>query len=285
MAPPDTVISTRTSGLSAWAVPLVAALLAADASSDPGSGASGSTGFRAQDVRFFFLLFTNWMGDDHLRPGADLDPTQVRRTLQHLATDGLAEPARAGGRIPRWSLTSAGVVRLVEALTDPRAARRFEEVVLLSMVAASYVDTIAARVRSGGRGDERRVRARLDPRAILRAERRRLDDALVDLEARRDAGPVLAAAARAALAEGADPLAVAARMEADGLPYQLHPMRPFRELLAALPTPLRRFELERGVELRARWMFAPLCEELRARIGVLERLEAEVRAAPDDRRA
>jgi hypothetical protein len=267
----DTVISRRTSALSAWEVPLLAALLAADAASP--------TGFRPQDVRFFFLLFTNWMGDDHLRPGADLDATQVRRTLQRLASDGLAQ-ALAAGRAPRWSLASAGVVRLVEALTDPLAPRRFEEIVLTATVAASYVDTIAARVRGGpagtsGRGssaEERRVRARLDPRAILRAEHRRLAGALADLEARRDAGPVLAAAAREALAAGADPLGAAARLEAAGLPYQLHAMRPLRELLEALPEPLRRFEMEEGLELRARWMFAPLCEELRARMAVLARL-------------
>ncbi len=268
----DTVITQRASALSSWEVPLTAALLAADA--------AAPDGFRPADVRFYFLLFTNWMGDDHLRPGADLDATQVRRALRHLAGDGLArEAARddaATARGPRWSLTSPGIVRLVEALTDPRAPRRFEEVVLLATVAASYAGTIAARVRGGGRGDERRVRARLDPRVILRAERRRLADALVDLEARRDAGPALAAAARRALAEGADPIEAAAALEARGLRYQLHPVRPLREVLAALPEPLRRFELERGLALRARAVFAPLCEDLRARIGLLERLEGEL---------
>jgi hypothetical protein len=266
----DSVIRKRASGLAAWDVPLGAALLAADAAAEP----EAPGGFRPADVRFYFLLFSNWMGDDHLRPGADIEPTQVRRALEHLAAEGLAKATRGGAR-PRWALTPAGVVHLVESVTDPRAPRRFEEVVLLATVAASYADTIAARVRDGGRGDERRVRARLDPRAILRAERRRLADALVDLDARREAGPRLAAAARTALAEGDDPLVAAGRLEALGQPYQLHPMRPYGEVLAALPAPLRRFEIERGLELRARRMFAPLCEELRARIGILERLEAE----------
>jgi hypothetical protein len=256
----DSVLTRRASGLAAGSVPLAAALLAADA--------AGAGTFRPQDVRFFFLLFTNWMGDDHLRPGADVDPTQVRRTLAHLAADGLAE-----GVSPRWSLTAAGIVRLVDTLTDPRAARRFEEVVLLATVAASYAETIAARV---GGGDARRVRQRLAPRAILRAERRRLADALADMEARRDAGPELAEAARAALAEGLDPVDVALRLEADGPPYQLHPMRPLRDVLATMPADMRRFEVERGLALRARCLFAPLAEELRARIAVLERLEASL---------
>ena len=184
---PDTVIHRRANSLSSWQAPLLAALLAADA--------AAPTGFRAQDTRFFFLLFTNWMGDDHLRPGADLDATQIRRAMVHL-TDGALAAAIPGRR---WSLTREGVVHLVDTLTDPRASRRFEEVVLIATVAASYADTIAARVRTPGRAEERRVRARLDPRAILRAERQRLGVALADLEARRSAGPRLAATARAAV--------------------------------------------------------------------------------------
>jgi hypothetical protein len=266
--PTDTVISQRKSALAALGVPLPAAVLAADA--------AVPTGFAPQDVRFFFLLFSNWMGDDHLRPGADLDATQVRRTLQTLAAAGLA--TGVAGRPPRWSLTADGVVRLVDTLTDPRAPRRFEEVVLLVTVATSYAGIITRRAAGRGGADERRVRARLDPRAILRAERRRLSDALVDLEARRDAGPRLAEAARAALAAGADPVAAAGSLEAQGLPYQLHPMRPYGELIAALPPALARFEVEEGLALRARTMFGPLAEELRARIGILERLEGTLGA-------
>lgn len=253
----DSVITTRAGTLAE--VPLLAALLAADA--------AGPGRFQPKDVRFYFLLFTNWMGDDHLRPGADVDPTQVRRALGHLAGQGLA--VGEAGRPPRWSLTPAGVVRLVEALTDPRAPRRFEEVLLVATVAASYAETIAGRVAGG---EARRVRQRLDARAVIRAERRRLQDALDDMEARRDAGHALCEAANTWLAEGLDPLEVASRLQSRGLPYQLHPMRPLHEVLAALPPALRRAELQTGLRLRAERLFAPLAEDLRSRIGVLERL-------------
>ena len=126
----------RFSGLAGSAVALAAGILAADAT---------MSGFRAQDVRFYFLLFTNWMGDDHLRPGTDLDATQVRRTLSHLVDQGLAT-AKNGG----WTLTGDGIVRLVDEVTDPRASRRFEEVVLLATVATSYADGITAGVRPLG---------------------------------------------------------------------------------------------------------------------------------------
>ena len=56
------------------------------------------------------------------------------------------------------------------------------------------------------------------------------------------------------------------------LSYQLHAMRPLRELIRALPAPLQRFEMEHGMALRTRWMFTPLCDELVARIAILDRL-------------
>lgn len=261
----DSVISRRDGALRAAQTPLGTALLAADA--------AGGGEFRPLDVRFYFLLFLNWMGEDHRRPEADLDLTQVRRVLEGLAAAGLAAGVR--GRRPVWGLTEAGVLRLCDELTDPRVVRPFEEVLLLAAVAAAYAEIIAARV---GDGAARRVRQRLDARSILRGERRRLTDAMHDMEARRDAGPELSGRAREALAGGLDPVAVAAALEAEGMPYQLHPMRPYREVVAGLPPALARQEVERGHEQRARRLFAPLAEDLRARVGILERLEAQLRA-------
>lgn len=242
-------------------LPFHAALLAADATTSP---------FRPQDVRFYFLLFTNWMGDDRLQPGSDLDATQTRRALEALARAGAA--TTEGGRPPRWQLTPSGVGELVERITDPRRPKRLEEVVLLATVAGAYGALIARRARAGGGADERRARARLDPAAIVRAEVRRLTDALDDMERRREAGPRLAEAGRAALARGLSPTDAATAVARGGLPYQLHPMRPLPELVATLPAALQVYELTEGPAWRAQAMFAPLAEELRARIRILEGL-------------
>ncbi len=261
----DSVITRRDSALRAASTPLVAAVLAADA--------AGRGSFRPQDVRFYFLLFMNWMGEDHRRPEVDLELTQVRRTLLTLATGGMA--AGGAGRRPTWGLTAEGVTRLVEALCDPRAVRPFEHVLLVATVAQTYADIIAARVEGG---HARRVRQHLDARRLLRAERRRLSDALDAMEARRDAGPALSARARESLAAGLDPVAAAAALEAGGMPYQLHPMRPYREVVAGLPAALARLELTEGHQRRARRLFAPLADDLRGRVAILAALEAELGA-------
>lgn len=266
--PAEDLLSARFGALAAHATVTQAALLAADV--------AHAEGFRPTDVRFFFLLFTNWMEDDRLRPGLDLDLTQVRRALARLVAEGRAVTLGAG-RAPRYRLLPAGILALVEALADPRTPRTFEEVVFLATAAASYRDAIAERVRGEPRAPDRIVRDRLDPARILRAERRRLLGAVTDLEERVAAGLQMEALARDA--GGLAPAALAARIRAEVGGYQLHPMRSLEELVALLPGPMARFELGPGMGLRARALFAPLLEQLRARIAILERLEETLRAA------
>jgi len=259
--PVDDLLSTRAGAVSAHATVTLAALLAADI--------AGAEGFRPTDVRFFFLLFTNWMEDDHLRPGLDIDLTQIRRALARLVAEGHA--TATSGRAPRYTLAPAGILALVEALTEPRAPRTFEEVVFLATAAASYRDAIAARVRGAPRAPDRIVLLRLDPVRILRAERGRLQGAVADLEERVASGLRMEEVARAAAGEAPGALAERIRAEVGG--YQLHPMRSLGELVAVLPPEMARFELGPGMGLRARALFQPLLEQLRARVAILERLE------------
>lgn len=265
----DTLLADRAGALAADRTALLAALLAAD---------TGTEGFLATDVRFFFLLFTNWIEGDQLRPDAELDLTQVRRVLVRLRTEGLAEGGAGGGapRGARWRLTGRGVLRIAEELADPAPDRAFAEVVFVATIAALYAEVIAPRAGPEGGGAERRLRARFEPRRILRAERERLGAALVDLEARVRAGAELGAAARALRAQGLEPLEVAARLEAGGRSYQLRSVRPLPEVLAALPPGLRQVEVDRGIAFRARTLFQARAAELRGRILQLERLEAEL---------
>src|SRR5947208_1378294 len=119
-----------------------AAILAADAA------ARDVSGFRANDVRFYFLLFTNWVEHDVLRPDQDLELTQVRRVLERMVDRGWARSgapktrARRGGA---HALTPEGLVAVVEELVEPRAERTFDEMLFLVLFAASYRELVVAR--------------------------------------------------------------------------------------------------------------------------------------------
>jgi len=140
-------LAGRFGRLSARAPLVYAALIAAH-------GVAGREGsFRASDVRFFYLLFSNWIELDVLQPGQDLDLTQVRRALSRLARDGGALAVKRGTpttrtRGARWSLSPRGLVSLIEALVDPRPRRPFEEALFVICFAALYRNAVATRLGS-----------------------------------------------------------------------------------------------------------------------------------------
>jgi hypothetical protein len=240
-------------------------------------------GFRASDVRFFFLLFANWMERDVLRPGQDLELTQIRRALARLADARWLSVERAAHDNPRarrggiHRLTEEGLVGLVSSLVAP-SARPFEEVVFVASFALAYRDTVVGKVRGPSPislATRRRVGELLSPKRIVLAARRRLVEAADDLDARVAAGLAMERQATAAAKRGV-PDAEIAREVGKAFPYQLHGMRPFDELLRSLPEDLRQFELSKGLGLRARVLFRPLAAQVRAEIGILDGLLGEI---------
>lgn len=272
-------LADRLGHVTSQATFIQAALLAAH-------GAEARTGgFRASDVRFFFLLFTNWVEHDVTRPSQDIDLTQLRRTLVRLCRSGWAEPmagvrGRKEPRGQRYTLTEEGVVSLAEALAGQERAP-LEEALFVACFAASYLEAILTRVK--GRTPvlsttaRRRVARVLEPARILREARRNTEAVLADLEERVRSSRELEEAAARALEEGASEEQVVRRLESLGS-YQLHRVRPLAELLLGLPDDLRRFELTKGLGLRSRLLFAPLAERARAELALLERLEQHLAA-------
>lgn len=248
-----------------------AAVLAADAAQ------VGGQGFGAADVRFFFLLFTNWVEHDVLHPEHDLELTQVRRVLERLVGDGWAARTRRGARGKRFLLRGAGVVGLAAVLGDTLdAGRPFEEALFVVGFASSYGTAIRARIRALGEGRRgpKEVSRLLDPHALVARARRRTRAVLADLDERITSGKELAAEAARATDEG-DALR---RLGARGS-YQLERVRPLADLFRALPADVRRFELEAGIALRVRLLFEPLAARARTELAQLEAVDAALREA------
>jgi hypothetical protein len=235
-------------------------------------------------VRFFFLLFTNWLEHDVLRPEQDIDLTQVTRVLSRLEDAGAAarSPRKRGeARGHRYALTQEGLLGLVEALVNTRAQRPFDEVLFVICFAASYRPAIVSRVKGDAHpltpNDRRRVGDLLDPRRVLRAAQRALREVLADVELRAKQASELDREARAALAAHTPPAEIAARLEKLS-PYQLHRVRPFADFITSLPEDLFRFELSEGIDLRRRLLFEPLAEQIRAQAAILDGLDLKLAA-------
>lgn len=240
-----------------------AALLAAHAT-------ARGQGFGGADVRFYFLLFTNWVEHDVLHPAHDLALTQVRRVMHRLVDDGHARRL-ARGRRPRYELTDVGLERLVEALVDPspRGPRRpLEASLFVLCFARLYRDALRRRLQLDARAAlGRRLARELEPERILARARQRTRDLLDDLEQRSEVGRAM----QDALSRAATEEAKVAAVRAAGS-YQLERIRPVEEVLAALPDDVRALELAAGPGTRVRLLFHPLAEVLRTELRVLEGL-------------
>jgi hypothetical protein len=272
-------LSPRLGFVATQATFVQAALLAAH-----GAGAKAG-GFRASDVRFFFLLFTNWAEHDVTRPSQDIDLTQVRRTLTRLRRSGWLEtvPGTSRGATSRGArhvLTGDGLVGLSEGLASLERPP-VEEALFRVLFAASYRGAVLARVEGRTRNVpatvRRRVEKALDPLRLLASARKTAASVLADLEERVHSGLQMHEQARAGLARGQSPEDLVRQMEARDS-YQLHRVKPLGELLLALPEDLRDFELREGMALRAHLLFEPLAERARAELALLERLERKLKA-------
>jgi hypothetical protein len=251
---------------------LVAAILASH------GALAKDDGFRPADVRFFFLLFTNWVEEDLLNPGHDLDLTQVRRALDQLVAGGSARriAPRGGKRRATYALASRGVVALATELFAPGKARPFAEELFVACFAACYGPLLTApgkRRHALSPAQHERIAALCDGPRIARAAMRATESRLRDLDERVRSSVALAADAARSRAEGAGESEVARRIEAGGA-YQLHHVRPFAELTASLPDDVRAFELGPAMEARARLLFEPLAAAARAELAIWSDLVA-----------
>ncbi|RKH37461.1 hypothetical protein D7V93_42050, partial [Corallococcus llansteffanensis] len=157
----NSTLTARLGYIDTQATFVQAALLAAH-----GAGARAG-GFRVSDVRFFFLLFTNWVEHDVTRPSQDIDLTQVRRTLERLVRAGHAEAVGTGAGVKglprgrRYVLTGEGLCSLAEGLAA-RERAPLEEALFGVCFAASYRDAVLSRVEGRARAPSAAVRRRVE---------------------------------------------------------------------------------------------------------------------------
>jgi hypothetical protein len=262
---------------------LQAALLGADLAAVVDRPTSDVRGFMLRDVRFYFLLFRNWLELDIREPDRDIDLTQVRRACDRLHTAGWLErikpPRRRSASSHRTRarhvLSDAGVVGLVDGLLLGGPDRSFDEGLFVILFAASYGAPLVRRV--GREALRKHLLKVLDPHLIIANLRRGLARVRADLEARIEGGNRLLAASRLGREQGLDDAQIARQLEKLD-PYQLQHVRPLRELLLSFPLEVRRYEMNEGIAARSTLIFEPLLLQARAQQQILDKLELSLAA-------
>lgn len=234
----------------------------------------GEAGFRQRDVRFFIELFSNWLQSTTGSYVLPIHNVQVQRYLDVLCR---GRSARKIGRKPppRYQLAPEGLIELLQRMRTRRNLTRPDQFFLVFHIFATYGARLRGIVERQGRAVSRSlaldVHELLDPQELLRAERASVALELRRLKIRIEEARATSALTRQLLAEGRSLPDVIGAVEKE-YPYELNSQKPLGELLALLPEPWRRAELEVAAAARAHSLWQPTFDLLLAYDEILKRL-------------
>lgn len=246
-----------------------AALLAANAVFQP-------SGARLRDVSFFVTLFSNWL--EHA-VGEDLGEVrgmQLSRFLNELRDAGSVRETRRG-KIPRYSLTRAGVVDVLRSMLDEPLYRRPNVLLFVRHFLGSYREIILGMASTEASyfppGLRLEIESLLDVSAFVRHQRGLAEREQKKLRLRADSSIEMGRLAARRLREGNSPASVVEELEGKH-PYELNSQKPLTELYASMPPGHATWELTEGALARASDLWAPMGELWRGALDVIERLES-----------
>jgi hypothetical protein len=233
----------------------------------------GVAGFRQRDVRFFIEVFSNWLESTTHEWVFNVHNTQVQRSLDLHVSAGWAR--RSTRKPPRYRLTPEGLLELLQRLVHRRNLTRLDEFFLVYHILDAYNGRLKALVGQSGLLPSRRIALDvdelLDLHKLVARERALVGRAVEQLSVRADESRQTSELTRTLLRQGRDlPKAIAAVQER--FPYALNSRKPLSELLGELPEPWRRAELEDAPWRRARGLWEPTAELLRAYDLILSKL-------------
>lgn len=221
-------------------------------------------GFRQKDFRFLLELFANWMECSLPGGGLGLHNAQISRYLDELTRQGLARKSTRGTQ-PRYSLTRAGVIGVLQSLVDQAAYLPLEQWFFVHYFVRQYGERIDELAKDQGaqfpRALQVEIEALRDPAEIANRQLRFIDKEIKKLDARITEARQAALLARRLFGEGKNFPEVVAEVQRKH-PYDLNNQKPMEELFAELPEVMRRAEIERGNHERADLLWEPLKEFL-----------------------
>lgn len=212
----------------------------------------GEDGFRQRDVRFFMELFSNWLESTTGSWALTVHNVQVQRHLDLLSKVGWAK--RVARKPPKYRLTPEGLVELIGRLGRRDDLRRLDEFFLVFHFFGAYGDRLKMLVdRSGplaSRTLARDIAELIDPAALVRRERATVRRAIARLSARAEESVKMSDLSRRLLSSGKTLDETIGTLEREHA-YELNSQKPLTELLAGLPEPWRRVEVDQAARHRA----------------------------------
>jgi hypothetical protein len=232
-------------------------------------------GFRQKDARFMLELMASWRWSaEERRAFPPLHNTQISRRLTELTHLGWLKPLTRSSQ-PRYRLSRAGLVGVLEKLRAGALNGTFEDYAFLSHLLQSYRELLLQMIEADEPAlalplpQRLEVERILDGRGLTRERAQRLRGLIYYWRRRIEENQAIVALAKERLKGGAGLQEVIAEVERR-YPYELNYAKPLTMLYAELPEELKAWELTEGQSRRAERVWAVTVRSLQAELNMLE---------------
>ncbi len=231
----------------------------------------GEAGFRQCDFKFLIELFSNWMDATLEGPSLVVHNTQSLRLLEECTRLGFLKKLPKP-RAPRYVLTPNGLVEICRRMVNRSFVGRIEEFFFLYFFVSTYRERIAALTEGKSMTFAQTLKVELEhtlnPGRLLRLQIELVQKEINKLESRVKEGHAAASLAVDGFRGGKSLENVIEDIQRH-FPYELNNQKPLPDLMAGLPAPIQKWELEFGPRIRAERLWEPSRELLSAYLGIL----------------
>ncbi|MGE3387357.1 MAG: hypothetical protein AB7K41_11565 [Bdellovibrionales bacterium] len=230
-------------------------------------------GLRQKDVRFMLELLASWRwAADERGQKPPLHNTQILRRLRELAGLGWLKPLSRKGA-PRYRLTRAGLVGILESLRQTALHSEFSTYWFLSFILQAYRERLLQLIEKEGSSlplpQRIEVEKILDGKAMVKERRQLIKDRLHYWQRRIQENQAVVDLVQTRVREKVALEDIVAEIERR-YPYELNLTKPISTFIAEIPHDLKVWELTEGQSRRAKMVWQAFAKSLELELGVLD---------------
>ena len=231
-------------------------------------------GFRQKDVRFMLELLSSWRwAADERRLRPSLHNTQILRQLTELTGLSWIKPLSRNRRAPRYRMTRAGFVGMLEHLRQTALQSDFSTYWFLSYILQSYREPLLRLIESEGTNlplpQRLAVEKILDAKSMINQRRQVIRDRLVYWQRRIKENQAVVDLVYRRLKEKVPLEDIVNEIERHH-PYEMNLAKPMTTFIAEIPNDLKVWELTEGQMRRSKIVWQAFAKSLELELGMLD---------------
>jgi len=216
---------------------------------------------RAREVLFYVDMVKNIFEASIHCPDFELQTVQILRIFRRFHEQNWGHMASEGAAVS-LTLHGRGLFHILRTLLDVDYIMPLNESIFLQWFLDSYQDHIRVRLKSAlNHEDQQQLENHLQPYALFKAQMKRLELGMTDMQRRVDDSRRLLSFVDKARAHGLEPEEIVQTLPSE-FSYRLSHQKRLRTWLLELPDDVMPFEIEQGIAKRQKHLYRRLLDSM-----------------------